>query len=124
MLRRVPCKFRSNCPSDDSAYAEAWGFEIRPITKLSDQYMNLNLALGHSSTATGYVEYNLRVKGISSFDSDRVALIAHEDTQFSREVPLTIGTKTEDSIFEAMKEGKMDMLDNVWKWVRNNCSLS
>ena len=77
--------------------------------------MNLNLALGHSSMVMGYIEYNLRIKGISLYDSDRVALITHEDIQFSREVPLTIGTQTKDSIFEVMKEGKMDMLDNVWK---------
>ena len=37
---------------------------------------------------------------------------------------MTIGTQTEDSIFEVMKEGEMDMLDNVWKQVRNNRSLS
>ena len=65
--------------------------------------------------AMGYVEYNLCVKGISSYDSDQVALIAQEDTQFSREVLLTIGMKTKDSIFKAMKEGEMDMLNNVWK---------
>ena len=53
-----------------SAYAEAWGFDIRPITELSNQNVNLNLVLGHSSTATVYVEYNLRLKGISSYDSD------------------------------------------------------
>ena len=35
-----------------------------------------------------------------------------------------IGTKTKDSIFEAMKEGEMDILDNVWKRVKNSCSLS
>ena len=39
-------------------------------------------------------------------------------------MPLTIGTRTEDSIFEAMKEGEMDMLDNVLKRVRNSHSLS
>ena len=87
-----------------SAYAEARGFDVRLITELSDQYVNLNLALGYSSTVTGYVEYNLCVKGISSYNSDHVALIA-KDTQFSKEVLLTIGTKTEDSIFKAMKEG-------------------
>ena len=65
--------------------------------------------------AMGYVEYNLYVKGISSYDSNQVALIVREDTQFSQEMPLTIGTKTKDSIFEAMKEGEMDMLDNIWK---------
>ena len=86
--------------------------------------MNLNLALGYSSTVTGYVKYNLCIRGISSYDSGWVALIAKDDTQFSKEVPLTIGTKTEDSIFEAMKEGEIDMLYNIWKGGKNNRSLS
>ena len=107
-----------------SAYTEARGFNVKPITKLSDRYVNLNLAFGNSSTVMGYIEYNLHLMGISSYDSDQVTLIAKEDTQLLKEVPLTIGTKTEDSIFKAMKEGEMDMLDNVWKWVQNNCSLS
>ena len=98
-----------------SAYAEARGFDVRPITELSDRYMNLNLTLGYSSTVTGYVEYNLCVMGVSSYDSDWVTLIAKDDTQFSKEVPLTIGMKTKDSIFKAMKEGEIDMLDNIWK---------
>ena len=98
-----------------SAYAEVRGFGVRMITELSDQYVNLNLVLGYSSRVTGYVEYNLCMRGISSYNSDWVTLIAKDDTQFSKEVPLTTGTKTEDSIFEAMKEGKVDMLDSIWK---------
>ena len=98
-----------------SAYVEARGFDVRLITELSDRYVNLNLALGYSSTVTGYVKYNLCWRGISSYDSDWVTLIAKDDTQFSKEVPLTIGMKTEDSIFEAMKEGEIDMLENIWK---------
>ena len=74
--------------------------------------MNLNLALGYSSPVMGFVEYNLWVKGVSSYDSNQVTLLAKDNTQFS-EVPLTIGTKTEDSIFKAIKEGEIDMLDNV-----------
>ena len=106
------------------AYAEARGFDSRLITELSDQYVNLNLALGYSSAVTGFVEYNLWVKGVSSYDSDQVTLLAKDNTQFSKKVPLTTGTKTEDSIFEAMKEGEIDMLDNIWKRVKNNRSLS
>ena len=98
-----------------SAYAEARGFNVRLITELSDRYVNLNLALGYSSMVTGYVKHNLYVRGISSYDSDRVTLITKDNTQFSKEVPLIIGMKTEDSIFEAIKEGEIDMLDNVWK---------
>ena len=48
-----------------SAYAEARGFNVRLIIELSDQYVNLNLTLGYSSTVTGYVKYNLHVRGIS-----------------------------------------------------------
>ena len=32
--------------------------------------------------------------------------------------------KTEDTIFEAMKEGEVEMLDNIWKRVKNNRSLT
>ena len=53
-----------------------------------------------------------------------MALVAEDNTPFSREVPLTIGTKTEDTILEALKEGEIKMLDSVWKRVKNNWSLS
>ena len=98
-----------------SAYVEARGFDVRLITELSDRYVNLSLALGYSFTVTGYVKYNLHMRGISFYDSNWVTLIAEDDTQFSKVVPLTIGTKTEDSIFKAMKEGEIDMLDKIWK---------
>ena len=52
-----------------------------------------------------------------------MALVAEDNTPFSREVPLTIGTKTEDTILEALKEGVIKMLDSVWKKVKNNRSL-
>ena len=32
------------------------------------------------------------------------------------------GMKTEDTIFEAMKKGEIEMLDNIWKSVKNNRS--
>ena len=49
--------------------------------------------------------------------------MTEDDTPFSREVPLTIGTKTEDTILKALKEGEIEMLDNVWKRVKKNRSL-
>ena len=49
---------------------------------------------------------------------------AEDNTPFSKEVPLTIGTKTEDTILEVLKEGEIEMLDSVWKRVKNNRSLS
>ena len=55
------------------------------------------------TTLYGYVEYN------SSYNSDQVALVAEDNMPFSWEVPLTIGTKTEDTILEALKEREIKM---------------
>ena len=76
------------------------------------------------TTLSGYVEYNHQIPGMSSYDSDQVALVAEDNTEFSKEVPLTIGSKTEDTILEALKEGEIEMLDSVCKRVKNNQSLS
>ena len=85
--------------------------------------MNLKLTAGFRTSASGYVEYNLCVPGVSSYESDRVALVTEDNTQFGQEVPLLIGTKTEDTILEAMKEEEIELLDSIWKQVKNNRSL-
>ena len=103
-----------------SSYAKARKFDVRPITELSDRFVNLKLAAGFQTSASGYVEYNLQIQGISSYNSDQVALITDDNTQFVKKVPLMIGMKTEDTIFEAMKEGEIKMLDNIWKRAKNN----
>ena len=58
------------------AYAEARNFNIRLMTELSDHFLNLRLAAGFKTTLSSYVEYNLHIPGISSYNSDRVALVA------------------------------------------------
>ena len=102
------------------AYAKARNFDIRPMTELSDRFMNLRLAARFKTTLSSYVEHNLQIPGISSYDSDQVALVAEDNTEFSKEVPLTIGTKTEDTILEALKAREIEMSDSVWKRVKNN----
>ena len=116
--------FRATADLMIQAYAKARNFNIRQMTELSDCFANLRLAAGFKTTLSGYVEYNLQIPRISSYNSDQVALVAEDHTPFSREVPLTIGTKTEDTILEALKEGEIEMLYNVWKRIKNNRSLS
>ena len=77
------------------------------------------MAAGLKTTVTGYLEYNLCIKGIPSCD-----LVAKDETNFGKEVPLIIGTKTEDTITEALKEGEIELLDSVWKNVKMNHSFS
>ena len=44
-----------------SSYAKARNFDVRPITELSDCFVNLKLAAGFQTSASGYVEYNLQI---------------------------------------------------------------
>ena len=106
------------------AYAKARHFDMRLMTELSDHFVRLNLVARFRTSVVGYVEYNLQIQGISLYESDRVALVARDEMEYGKEVPLTIGTKTEDTILEALKEGEMEMLDSVWKRVKTNRSLS
>ena len=76
------------------SYAEARNFNIRLMTELSDRFINLRLAARFKTTLSSYIEYNLQITGTSSYDSYRVALVAEDNTPFSKEAPLTIGTKT------------------------------
>ena len=69
--------------------------------------------MGFRTTVASYVEYNLQIPGISSYNLDQGALVARDETEFDNDVPLTTGTKTEDTSLEALKEGEIKMLDSV-----------
>ena len=53
--------------------------------------------------------------GVSAYDMDRLALLSEDDSNYSKRVPVALGTKTLNSIMHAMKEGKIELLDEVWK---------
>ena len=99
------------------AYAKARNFDIRSMTELSDHLVNLRLIAGFRTTLSGYVKYNLQITILIKWPWWLKTM------PLSREVPLTIGTKTEDTILEALKEGEIEMLDSIWKRVKNNRSL-
>ena len=51
-------------------YAEVRNFDIRPMTELSDRFVNLRLVAGFKTTLSGYVKYNVQIPGISSYNSN------------------------------------------------------
>ena len=52
------------------AYVEARNSNIRLMTELSDHFVNVRLAARFKTTFSGYVEYNLQIPGISSYNSN------------------------------------------------------
>ena len=55
---------------------------------------------------------------------DRLALLAEDDFNYSKRVPVALGTKTLDSMMYAMKEGEIELLDGVWKQTKTHRSFA
>ena len=73
---------------------------------ITDKCVTMSLAAGQYSEAIGYTEFNLKVPGVSDYDMDRLALLAEDDSNYSKRVPVALGTETLDSIMYAMKEAR------------------
>ena len=83
----------------------------------------MSLAAGQYTEAVGYTEFNLKVPRVPDNDMDRLALLAEDDSNYSTRVPVALGTKTLDSIMYAMKEGEIELLDEVWRQMKNQRSF-
>ena len=101
------------------SYAKAAGLEIKPLSLITDKQVTMSLAAGQYSEAVGYTWFNLKVLRVSNYDMDRLALLAEDDSSYSKRVPVALGTKTLDSIMYTMKEGEIELLDEVWRWMKN-----
>ena len=88
------------------------------MSLITDKHVTMSLAAGQYSEAVGYTELNLKVPRVSGYDMDRLALLSEDDSNYSKRVPVVLGTKTLDSLMYAMKEGKIELLDKVWKQTR------
>ena len=55
---------------------------------------------------------------------DRLALSAEDDSSYSKWVPVALGTKILDSIMYSMKEGEIKLLDEEWRWTKNQRSFA
>ena len=84
----------------------------------------MSLAAGQYSEAVGYTDFNLKVPRVSDYDMDMLALMAEDDSSYSKRVPVALGTKTLDSLMYAMKEGEIELLDKVWRQTKNQRSFA
>ena len=76
----------------------------------------MSLAAGQYSEAVRYTAFNLKVPRVSGYDMDRLALLSEDDSNYSKRVPVALGTK--------MKEGEIELLDEVWKRTKTQRSFA
>ena len=105
-------------------YAKATGLEVKPLLLITNRHVTMSLAAGQYSKAVGYMEFNLKIPGVSNYNMDRLALLSKDDCNYFKRVPVVLGTKTLDSTMYAMKEGEMELLDEVWRQTKNQRSFA
>ena len=96
------------------------------MTELSDHFVNLRLAAGFKTTLSVMSNTTFRFQGFHhtipiEWPWWLKMILPSAGRSHS---PLTVGMKTEDTILKALKKGEIEMLDSIWKRVKNNRSLS
>ena len=93
-------------------------FPVLPLHDLVGHPLNL-VGLGGTRThPLGFMILRVQVKEITGHDKDVVFLVVSDKSQFSRCVPVVIGTSTLDRIINMIKESEMDRLSTPWAMVR------
>ena len=105
-------------------YTKATRLEVKLLLLIMDRHVTMSLPAGQYSEAVGYTEFNLKIPRVSNYNMDRLALLSKDNSNYSKRVPVVLGTKTLDSIMYAMKEGGMELLDGVWRQTKNQRSFA
>ena len=66
----------------------------------------------------------LQVKEVAGYDEDVVFLVVPDRSNFSKRVPIMIGTCTLGRVINVIKESKMDQISTPWVTVRLSQLLS
>ena len=72
------------------------GFQTGPLTDLWKGGTTIDQPFSYEGRPIGYVIMRVQIDGISSYDKDQVALVAHSSAEFVHHIPITLGTPTTD----------------------------
>ena len=73
---------------------------------------------GYYTEPIGAVMVRVQFPRTPSYDEDQVALVIRDGSEFSRRVPVIIGTPTIDWVVWALNESKMDTIPEEWQRAR------
>ena len=74
----------------------ALGLQMGPLTDLWEGGITIDQPFNYEGRLIGYVIMRVQIDGISGYDEDQVALIAHSSAEFAHHVPIILGTPTMD----------------------------
>ena len=74
---------------------------------------------GYYTEPIGYVLVRVQFPRIPSYDENQVTLVIRDGSEFSRRVPVIIGTLTIDRVVWALKESELDTFPEEWQRARH-----
>ena len=97
---------------------------VLPLEDLVDHPPHLVGLGGNQMWLLGFIIPRVQVKEIMGYDKDVVFLIVPDGSEFSKQVPLVIGTCTLGHMVNVIKESELDMLSPPWVVVHASRLLS
>ena len=94
-------------------FMQQYGFPVLLLEDLVDHPLNLVGLGGKRTSPLGFVILRMQVQEITGYDEDIVFLM-----EFSRSVPLVIGTCTIGWIINVIRESEIDRLSTLWATAR------
>ena len=101
----------------------ALGLQMGPLTDLWEGGITIDQPFNYEGRLIGYVIMRVQINGISRYDEDQVALVAHSSAEFAHHVPIILGTPTTDQVIVTLKESEIDKLVTPWACVRKSTLL-
>ena len=74
----------------------ALGLQMGPLMDLHEGGISIDQPFNYEGRLIGYVIMSVQIDGISSYNEDQVALVAHSSAEFMHHVPIILGTPTMD----------------------------
>ena len=100
------------------AFVQHYGFPVLPLEDLVNHPLNLTGLGGKCTSPLGFVILCMQVRKITGYDEDVVFLMVPDESEFSRRVPLVIGTCTIGQINNIIQESEIDHLSTPWVTAR------
>ena len=101
-----------------SALVQQYGFPVLLLEDLVDHLLNLLGLGGKYMSPLGFIILHVQVWEIAGYDKDVVFLMVPDESEFSRRVPLVIGTCIIGWIINVIWESEIDHLLMPWAMVR------
>ena len=86
----VPLDMRANVNMITPECVVALGLQMGPLTDLHEGGITIDQPFNYEGRPIGYIIMSVQINGISSYNEDQVALMAHSSAKFAHHVPIIL----------------------------------